>query len=64
MKSTESRNPKTTHFSRESTLDMLKIINEENMNSVLATGAALPEIARAVITALGPGTDSTSIPFS
>ena len=45
---TEMRNPRTTHFSSETTLDMVRIINEENMNSVMAVGEALPAIARAV----------------
>lgn len=48
MSRTEQRNPKTTHFSRESTTDMLKIINEENMNSVNAVGDAIDDIAKAV----------------
>ena len=48
MSNTEKRNPRTTHFSSETTLDMVKIINEENMNSVLAVGEALPDIAKAI----------------
>lgn len=48
MSSTEKRNPKTTHFSKESTVSMLNIINEENMNSVRAVGDAIEDIARAV----------------
>ena len=47
MKSTEMRNPRTTHIDRESTINMLRLINDENMNSVRATEAALPEIAAA-----------------
>lgn len=48
MSLTEQRNPKTTHFSEESTISMLNIINEENMNSVRAVGDAIEDIARAV----------------
>lgn len=45
---TESRNEKTKHIDRASTIDMLKIINEENRNSVEAVEAALPAIEKAV----------------
>ena len=48
MSRTEQRNPKTMNFANESTTTMLKIINEENMNSVNAVEAAIPEIAKAV----------------
>ena len=48
MSRTEARNPKTTNFSKESTIDMLKIINEENMNSVKAVEDALGDVAKAV----------------
>ena len=48
MSRTEKRNPKTTHFSKESTVSMLNIINEENMNSVRAVGDAVEDIAKAV----------------
>ena len=48
MSKTEQRNPKTMNFANESTTTMLKIINEENMNSVNAVEAAIPEIAKAV----------------
>ena len=48
MSRTEQRNPKTTHFSKESTASMLNIINEENMNSVRAVGDAIEDIAKAV----------------
>ena len=48
MSRTEKRNPKTTHFSKESTASMLRIINEENMNSVRAVGDAIDDIAKAV----------------
>ena len=48
MSRTEQRNPRTTHFSRESTVSMLNIINDENMNSVNAVGDAIEDIAKAV----------------
>ena len=48
MSKTEQRNPKTMNFANESTTTMLRIINEENMNSVNAVEAAIPEIAKAV----------------
>ena len=48
MSRTEKRNPRTTHFSRESTVSMLNIINDENMNSVKAVGDAIEDIAKAV----------------
>jgi len=48
MSLTEKRNPKTMHFGEETTINMLKLINEENMNSVRAVERALPEIAEAV----------------
>ena len=48
MSRTEKRNPKTTNFSKESTVSMLNIINEENMNSVRAVGDAIEDIAKAV----------------
>ena len=48
MMPTEMRNPKTMHLDKEDTLTMLKLINEENMNSVRAVDAALPQIEKAV----------------
>lgn len=48
MLKTERRNEKTTHIDRMDTLSMLKIINEENMNSVRAVEAELDNIAKAV----------------
>ena len=48
MRKTEQRNEKTMNFSEKSSLEMVKIINEENMNSVRAVEAALPDVARAV----------------
>lgn len=48
MLKTEMRNPKTVHIDKMDTLSMLKIINEENMNSVKAVEAELENIAKAV----------------
>ena len=48
MLKTEMRNPKTTHIDKMDTLSMLKVINEENMNSVLAVERELENIAKAV----------------
>ena len=48
MLKTEQRNEKTTHIDKMDTLSMLKIINEENMNSVRAVEAELDNIAKAV----------------
>ncbi len=48
MLKTERRNEKTTHIDKMDTLSMLKIINEENMNSVCAVEAELDNIAKAV----------------
>ncbi len=48
MLKTERRNPKTTHIDKMDTLEMLKIVNEENMNSVKAVEAELENIAKAV----------------
>ena len=53
MNSTEQRNPKTRNFSREDTLSMLKLINEENLRSVRAVENAADAIARAVDAAAG-----------
>ncbi len=48
MLKTEMRNEKTKHIDKMDTLSMLKIINEENMNSVKAVEAELENIAKAV----------------
>ena len=48
MLKTEMRNPKTTHIDEMDTLSMLRIINEENMNSVKAVEAELENVAKAV----------------
>lgn len=48
MLKTEMRNEKTKHIDKMDTLSMLKIINEENMNSVKAVEAEIENIAKAV----------------
>ena len=48
MLKTEMRNPKTTHIDQMDTLSMLRVINEENMNSVKAVEAELENVAKAV----------------
>ena len=48
MQKTEQRNPKTTHIDTMETIDMLKIINEENRRSLDAVEEALNSIAAAV----------------
>lgn len=48
MLNTEMRNEKTMHIDKMETIDMLKVMNEENMNSVLAVEKALPKVAEAV----------------
>lgn len=47
MNKTEMRNPKTMHIDRETTMGMLKCIQEENYNAVKAIESALPAIERA-----------------
>ena len=48
MLKTEMRNPKTTNIDKMGTLEMLKVIQEENIVAVNAVGDALPSIAKAV----------------
>lgn len=48
MLKTEMRNPNTTHIDKMSTLEMLKVINEENKNAVLAVENELQAIGDAV----------------
>ena len=48
MLKTEMRNPKTMNIDKMDTLTMLKVINEENMYSVLAVERELKNIAKAV----------------
>jgi len=45
---TESRNPATEHIDQLPTLDMLRVINEEDAKVAQAVAAVLPEIAKAV----------------
>lgn len=48
MKRTEERNPRTMHIDKMSTDEMLKVINDENKNAVLAVENELENIGRAV----------------
>lgn len=48
MLKTEMRNEKTVNIDKMDTVSMLRIINEENMNSVKAVEAELENIAKAV----------------
>ena len=48
MLKTEMRNEKTTHLDQMTPLEICEVMNEENMNSVLAVEKALPQIAIAV----------------
>ncbi|MBQ8802372.1 MAG: N-acetylmuramic acid 6-phosphate etherase [Tyzzerella sp.] len=48
MLNTEKRNPKTMHIDKMTTMEMLQVINEENMNAVKAVEAELSHIAEAI----------------
>ena len=48
MLKTEMRNEKTTHIDKMNTADMIRLMNEENMNAVRAVGECTEEIALAV----------------
>ena len=48
MYDTEKRNPRTTHIDKMETLEMVRVINDENRNSVEAVEKALPQIAQAI----------------
>ena len=50
MLKTEMRNPKTTHLDRMTTAEMLRVIQEENMNAVKAVDGCLDAVGRAVDT--------------
>ncbi len=45
---TEERNPRSRHIDELPTLDMLRLINEEDQSVALAVKSILPDIARAV----------------
>ena len=45
---TESRNPATEHIDQLPTLDMLRLINNEDAKVAQAVAADLPDIARAI----------------
>ncbi|MBO7303017.1 MAG: N-acetylmuramic acid 6-phosphate etherase, partial [Clostridia bacterium] len=48
MLKTEQRNPKSTHIDKMSTLDMVKLMSEENYVAVKAVEDAAESIAEAV----------------
>lgn len=48
MLRTEQRNENSTHIDKMTSLEMVALMNKENMNSVMAVEAALPQIAEAV----------------
>ena len=48
MLKTEMRNERTMHFDKMNTTEMLKVMNDENMNAVKAVGECIEDIARAV----------------
>ena len=48
MLKTEMRNPKTTHLDRMTTAEMLRVIQEENMNAVKAVESCLESVGCAV----------------
>ena len=48
MLRTELRNENSTHIDKMTSLEMVALMNKENMNSVMAVEAALPQIALAV----------------
>ncbi|WP_433967417.1 N-acetylmuramic acid 6-phosphate etherase [Tunturiibacter gelidiferens] len=45
---TEARNPRTEHIDELPTLDMLRLINEEDAKVAAAVAAVLPEVAKAI----------------
>ena len=48
MLKTEERNPKTTHIDQMSSLEMMKVMQEENLHAVTAVGHETAAIAQAV----------------
>ena len=48
MLKTEMRNPKTMHLDRMTTAEMLRVIQDENMNAVKAVDGCLDAVGRAV----------------
>lgn len=48
MLNTEMRNPKTTHIDKMSTFDMVRVMQEENVNAATAIEPELPSIAKAI----------------
>lgn len=48
MLRTEMRNENTTHIDQMTALEIAQVMNRENMNSVMAVEAALPQVALAI----------------
>ncbi len=48
MRNTEKRNPKTTHIDKMSTAEMMKVMQEENLNAARAVETELESIGAAV----------------
>lgn len=48
MLQTEMRNPQTTHLDQMSALEIARVMNAENANSVAALEAVLPQVAQAI----------------
>ena len=48
MLKTEMRNPRTMHLDRMTTAEMLRVIQDENMNAVKAVDGCLDAVGRAV----------------
>ena len=48
MLRTELRNENSTHIDKMTALEIAALMNKENMNSVMAVEAALPQIAQAI----------------
>ena len=48
MLNTEMRNPKTTHIDKMSTSDMVRVMQEENINAATAIESELQSIAKAI----------------
>lgn len=46
--STEQRNPATSHIDEVSTLEIVRLMNQEDKKVALAVEAELPQIAKAV----------------
>ena len=48
MLNTEKRNPNSTHIDTMTSMEMVRVIQNENVNAALAVEKALPQIAEAI----------------